>query len=62
MSVARERFREFRSFRTQRREFSPFWRFVGVVTTAGLPEYKHAIETRSILPEDLFDGPVKVHA
>ena len=34
---------------------------MGVVTTAGLPEYKHAIETRSILPEDLFVGSVKVH-
>ena len=27
-------------------------------TTEGLPEFRHAIETRSILPEDLFVGPV----
>ena len=35
---------------------------MGVVTTTGLPEFKHAIETRSILPDDLFVGPVRVHA
>ena len=29
---------------------------MGVVTTAGLPEYRHATETRSILPEDFFAG------
>ena len=31
---------------------------MGVVTTTGLPEYKHATETRSILPDKLFTGPV----
>ena len=33
---------------------------LGVVTTEGLPEFKHAIEIRSILPEDLFVGPVSL--
>jgi len=31
---------------------------MGVVTTVGLPDYKHALETTSILPEDCFVGPV----
>jgi len=31
---------------------------MGVVTTVGLPDYKHAIETKSILPEEMFVGPV----
>ena len=29
---------------------------LGVVTTVGLPEYKHATETGSILPDDFFVG------
>ena len=40
---------------------STFYTAMGAVTMAGLPEYKHSIETRSILPEDLFIGPVRVH-
>ena len=31
---------------------------LGVVTTAGLPDYAHAIDTRSILPDDIFVRPV----
>ena len=31
---------------------------MGVVTTIGLPEYQHAIETKSILPDDFFVGEV----
>ena len=37
---------------------SKYFTALGVVTTEGLPEFKHAIETRSILPEGLFVGPV----
>ena len=37
---------------------SEYFTALGVVTTEGLPEYRHAIETRSIVPEDLFTGPV----
>jgi len=32
---------------------------LGVVTTEGI-EYRHATETRSFLPEDLFIGPVRI--
>ena len=31
---------------------------MGVVTTIGFPEYKHATVTKSILPDDLFVGDV----
>jgi CubicO group peptidase (beta-lactamase class C family) len=31
---------------------------LGVVTTVGLPEYKHAVETKSILPDDFFVADV----
>ena len=33
---------------------------LGVVTTIGLPDYKHALETGSILPEDFFVGDVNL--
>jgi hypothetical protein len=32
---------------------------MGVVTTEGF-DYKHATETRSFLPEELFVGPVQI--
>ncbi len=32
---------------------------LGVVTTEGLPEHRHAVETASILPGELFTGPVR---
>ena len=37
---------------------SMYFTALGVVTTDGLPAYKHAIETRSIVPDRLFIGPV----
>ena len=36
-----------------------FYTALGVVTSEGLPEYSHAVETGSIVPERLFVGPVK---
>ena len=38
---------------------STYFTALGVVTTDGLPKHRHAIETRSILPPELFVGPVK---
>ena len=32
---------------------------LGVVTTIGLPDYQHGVTKRSILPKELFVGPVK---
>ena len=32
---------------------------MGVVTTIGLPEYRHALETKSILPDDFFVAEVQ---
>ena len=32
---------------------------LGVVTTEGI-EHRHATETRSFLPEDMFVGPVRI--
>ena len=37
---------------------SKYFTALGVVTTEGLPEFRHAIETRSMVPEKLFVGPV----
>ena len=32
---------------------------MGVVTTIGLPEYSHGVETKSILPDDFFVAEVQ---
>ena len=31
---------------------------MGVVATTGLPDYQHGVETKSILPADLFIGDI----
>ena len=38
---------------------STWYTALGVVATIGLPDYQHAVETRSILPEDFFVGPIR---
>jgi hypothetical protein len=38
---------------------SEYFTALGVVTAVGLPDYRHAIDTTSILPDDLFTGPVR---